>query len=46
MSAAMFPSCDRCVAQAAPAGLVTVLASSLAFIEGCVVNVGLPSSAT
>jgi EmrB/QacA subfamily drug resistance transporter len=54
----MLPSCDRGVAQAAPAGLdssvtkhprmvlaTTVLASSLAFIDGSVVNVGLPSIA-
>ena len=54
----MFPSCDRGVAQAAPAEpgsrptqhprmvlATTVLASSLAFIDGSVVNVGLPSIA-
>ena len=54
----MFPSCDRCVAQAAPAEpgshptqhprmvlATTVLASSLAVIDGSVVNVGLPSIA-
>ena len=58
MSAAMLPSCDRGVAQAASPSLATghnahprmvlattVLASSLAFIDGSVVNVGLPSIA-
>lgn len=61
MSAAVFPSCDRGVAQAASRGpgaaqtaqtayprmvlATTVLASSLAFIDGSVVNVGLPSIA-
>jgi EmrB/QacA subfamily drug resistance transporter len=57
MSAALLPSCDRGLAQAPPTGptgetahprmvlATTVLASSLAFIDGSVVNVGLPSIA-
>ncbi|HEX4266891.1 MAG TPA: MFS transporter [Steroidobacteraceae bacterium] len=53
MSAYLHASCDRAVAQGAkctatvghPAGVlaVTILASSLAFIDGSVVNVGLPA---
>ena len=51
------PSCDRSMAQAAPAGTdaapihsrlilaTTVLASSLAFVDGSIVNVGLPAIA-
>ncbi|MCE4555042.1 hypothetical protein [Pelomonas cellulosilytica] len=54
----MLPSCDRGVAQSAPAEpgsgptqhphmvlATTVLASGLAFIDGSVVNVGLPAVA-
>lgn len=56
MSTAL-PSCDRSIAQAAPAAAdagvahprlirtTTVLASSLAFIDSSVVNVGLPAIA-
>jgi EmrB/QacA subfamily drug resistance transporter len=56
MSTAL-PACDRSLAQAAPAAspggamhprmilATTVLASSLAFIDGSVVNVGLPAIA-
>jgi EmrB/QacA subfamily drug resistance transporter len=51
------PSCDRSMAHAAPAGTdaapvharliltTTVLASSLAFVDGSIVNVGLPAIA-
>jgi EmrB/QacA subfamily drug resistance transporter len=51
------PNCDRSIAQAAPANAAksaehprlilatTVLASSLAFVDGSVVNVGLPAIA-
>lgn len=55
MSTALVPACDRAIAQATPAsadtahpGMVlatTVLASSLAFVDGSVVNVGLPAIA-
>jgi hypothetical protein len=55
MSTAFQPSCDRAIAQAAAASsaaspaharwilATTILASSLAFIDGSVVNVGLPA---
>jgi MFS family permease len=52
MSSILHVGCDAAVATAAPEGgcthprlvlTVTILASSLAFIDGSVVNVGLPA---
>lgn len=53
MSAALHPPCDAAVARAAPRGravahprlvlATTILASSLAFVDGSVINVGLPA---
>ena len=53
MSSALHPGCDAAHAIAAPSGApsghsqlvlaTTMLASSLAFVDGSVVNVGLPS---
>lgn len=51
MSASTHPGCDRAVIAAGPGGqsgsagvlATTILASSLAFVDGSVVNVGLPA---
>jgi EmrB/QacA subfamily drug resistance transporter len=53
MSSALYPSCDAAAARLDQAGLqaahprmvliATILASSLAFVDGSVVNVGLPA---